>query len=828
MKRKTVWIVLLMLLASYAVPALAAPSAVPLLQGESVSGSYGDPNDLYLSYTVSGADFSQDTDGDPHVVGRYTGAAIHFSGKMIVTRPEGFLSYVSMGASLGDQSVQWPKEGEDNAVSGKTVEVPFDFTFQVPPDYDSQWVTGSAFVQACGGVCDSYSINLTIELPTATPTPTPMPAPESPCAEPMFFFPGMELNGYFTGHQPLRFSGEQMSADLGGALRRYIDEGNEVDTGVSFTDVHNVAKAFISSALPTGNEAALQNAARQLAQEKQQTDPNYRLTPGDLLYISLKQNNGNVRDALVTCHAALYRDGAGVNKKFIEQENILSPLRNPEGYADGEWTYKTPRGSERTINPRQELSGDEQGVWYHFFGLAALEFSDGSGSASYYAAWLTIWAGGLPENYTDQVIERGFPISNMGGALGDMAIALEHNVRSNMGKPPDIAKYCINYYALAAGSGLKNIMWDYYDKKPKPFNDKFGNFDTAGDILTPEGVVIYKSPLSILIQGVNGEWFSFDQRSAAVDGNTPAIYFEIFPEDDGTLGFLGVPFFEVASLEMTGAGEGPVTVGLYDRGSEQSSVFEFDVQDGDQIVVEGLTGTPLLNGTPLAASEQTAGTLPSGSSSNNRLGVLLIIAGGGLLAILLMGVLAVFVINKARRPSARPAPIQRQAGYAGTASCPHCGSMVSPGARFCGSCGQSIAPVAPPPSYAARPAAVSHPSMPGTADADATIINPGFGPAASPSQWQLVVEDGPNADQRHLLGPQTRLGRNPDNDVQLSDSQASRHHALVQREGDGYVLRDLNSSNGILVNGLRVGEPTQLQPGDVIQIGQTTFKVLGP
>ncbi len=518
-----------------------------------------------------------------------------------------------------------------------------------------------------------------------------------PCKEPKFFYPGMSLDGYFTGHPPLRFSREQMTADLVGALQRFITEGNKVETGVGLTDVHAAAKTFISTALPTGKEEALQNAARQLAREKQQADPNARLTPGDLFYLSLKVNNGNVRNALFTAHAALYRDGRGANKKFIEQENILTPLRDPEGYVDGEYKYKTPQGHERSINPRQGLSGDEQGVWYHFFGLTTLEFTDRYGSASYYAARLAIWGGALQSNYTDKVIKRGFPASKLGGALGSLAIALEDNVRTNMGKPPDIAKYCINYYALAAGSGLKEVM--RLETLPNPFKDTGTprNLPFNGDILRPTGVVIYKSPLSIIIQGVNGEWFSFDQRSGKVDGNTPLLYFEIFPEEDGTLGFLGAPFFNVASIQMTGAGDGLVTLGLYDRAAEASNVYEFDVHDGDQVLVEGLRATPLLNDVPLKESiQQKGGTLPAGLGSGNRLGLLLIIGCAGLLFLLVIVGLALF-FGRRRQRSPRRAPVPAQAKREPATSCPSCGATVSPGARFCEQCGGLIAAAAPPP-----------------------------------------------------------------------------------------------------------------------------------
>jgi hypothetical protein len=818
MKQKTVWIVLVVLLVGYTLPTFAAPA---LLQINPTSGSFGDPGDLYLSYTISGVDFSQDTDGNASFYGRYTGAPIHFSGRMVVSRSEGSVSYVSMSASLGDQSVQWPKEGEDNAVSGKTVELPFDFTFQVPPDYAYSTVTGSAFVQACGGVCGTYAIDLTVQMPEPTPTPTPPLQPKPPCEDPMFLYPGLDLSGHFTGQPALRYSGQEMKDDVLEGLQRFINEGNTLSSGARTSDPYFVAKSYINSAMPTGREAALQDAARRMAQERQQTDPSYRLSPGDLFYLSLKQNNGNVRDALLTCHAALYRDGGGVNKKFIEQENILTPLRNPEGYPDRDTGYTTPRGSERSINPFKELGHEEQGPWYHFFGLMALEFTDPYGAASFHAAWLALEWDSLPANYTDMVLAPDFPKDKLDASLGKLSVALEHNVRTNMGKPPDIAKYCVNYYALAAGKALKAAVFAELGKPvPNAYSDRFGHFDNAGDILTPEGTVIYKSPLSIYIQGVNGEWFSFDPRSGVMDGNTPLVYFEILPEEDGSSSFLGAPFFEVASVQMTGVGEGPVTLGMYDRASEKSSVFEFDVHDGDQILVEGMTGTPLLNSDPLKASDQTGGILPAGLVSGNHLGLLLIAGCGGLLVLLVMVGLVVF-LSRGRRRSTRPVPARQPAGPAPAASCPHCGATVKPGARFCGSCGRSITAPTPAPSRAAAPPAASHLPTPVPAGDDATVIANGPG-----STWQLAVESGPNTGQRYSLGLQTRLGRNPDNEVQLDDARASRHHAVLQRQGSGYVLNDLNSSNGTFVNGSRVGQPTPLQPGDVIQIGQITLKVL--
>jgi FHA domain len=64
------------------------------------------------------------------------------------------------------------------------------------------------------------------------------------------------------------------------------------------------------------------------------------------------------------------------------------------------------------------------------------------------------------------------------------------------------------------------------------------------------------------------------------------------------------------------------------------------------------------------------------------------------------------------------------------------------------------------------------------------------------------------------------LGRAPDMDVPLWDRSASRRHAELGWRGDGWVLRDLESTNGTRVNGTRVGNvQVPLRPGDRIEIG---------
>ena len=71
------------------------------------------------------------------------------------------------------------------------------------------------------------------------------------------------------------------------------------------------------------------------------------------------------------------------------------------------------------------------------------------------------------------------------------------------------------------------------------------------------------------------------------------------------------------------------------------------------------------------------------------------------------------------------------------------------------------------------------------------------------------------------------FGRGEENDIVLADSSASRLHAEVRPEGDGYVLQDRGSSNGTWVNGATVST-SRLQSGDQIVIGDEVFRFEAP
>ncbi len=75
------------------------------------------------------------------------------------------------------------------------------------------------------------------------------------------------------------------------------------------------------------------------------------------------------------------------------------------------------------------------------------------------------------------------------------------------------------------------------------------------------------------------------------------------------------------------------------------------------------------------------------------------------------------------------------------------------------------------------------------------------------------------------LGDGLTVGRNKGNDIQILDPFVSGSHARIVREEDKYCLEDLQSSNGTLLNGYRIGNESEvLANGDVVEIGGVSFK----
>lgn len=87
----------------------------------------------------------------------------------------------------------------------------------------------------------------------------------------------------------------------------------------------------------------------------------------------------------------------------------------------------------------------------------------------------------------------------------------------------------------------------------------------------------------------------------------------------------------------------------------------------------------------------------------------------------------------------------------------------------------------------------------------------------------LDIREGFRAGTQIVLPDSAVLGRHPDNFLCLPEERVSRQHARIFRRGTNFVIEDLQSANGVFVQGQRLAPhvPTVLHDGVEIRIGST-------
>jgi chromosome segregation ATPase len=101
---------------------------------------------------------------------------------------------------------------------------------------------------------------------------------------------------------------------------------------------------------------------------------------------------------------------------------------------------------------------------------------------------------------------------------------------------------------------------------------------------------------------------------------------------------------------------------------------------------------------------------------------------------------------------------------------------------------------------------------------------PGPGPQpVSESATCMLIQARRGRETTHVLGRKTSIGRTPDNDLQIDAKVISRHHAVILVGPGEAIIEDLNSTNGVLINGQRVTRHT-LRDGDQVVIGRERYR----
>jgi pSer/pThr/pTyr-binding forkhead associated (FHA) protein len=142
----------------------------------------------------------------------------------------------------------------------------------------------------------------------------------------------------------------------------------------------------------------------------------------------------------------------------------------------------------------------------------------------------------------------------------------------------------------------------------------------------------------------------------------------------------------------------------------------------------------------------------------------------------------------------------------GPRKCPHCGSDVPPNFKFCGVCGQSLGAGSSGPAYAPQ--------------------QPAFGGGPAPQQAMahalltLIRPDGSEGGTFPLREGENHLGRDH-GAIFENDGYLSPTHCELVVLGNGAVVRDLDSLNGVFV---RMTGEEEIQPGQVIRMGQELLR----
>ncbi len=92
---------------------------------------------------------------------------------------------------------------------------------------------------------------------------------------------------------------------------------------------------------------------------------------------------------------------------------------------------------------------------------------------------------------------------------------------------------------------------------------------------------------------------------------------------------------------------------------------------------------------------------------------------------------------------------------------------------------------------------------------------------------KLLVHESAGVREFEMVDNEVHIGRELDNTLRLADPSISRHHAVIRQTGNGYEVQDLQSSNGVLLNGSRI-QTAPLRDGDRVTLGQIQITFMDP
>lgn len=132
-------------------------------------------------------------------------------------------------------------------------------------------------------------------------------------------------------------------------------------------------------------------------------------------------------------------------------------------------------------------------------------------------------------------------------------------------------------------------------------------------------------------------------------------------------------------------------------------------------------------------------------------------------------------------------------------------------------------------SPALFPTSAAPTAAPRSAPAPATVPNAFRGtmtPEKSTDATRLVITSGSKEGQELPLGKEPlTIGRSSESGLIIRDDYTSTHHARLMLWDDGWVIQDLDSTNGTFLDGARVTVPTPVPLNTPVRIGTTSFEL---
>lgn len=421
--------------------------------------------------------------------------------------------------------------------------------------------------------------------------PTPPRPAQIPCDEARLFYDDATLEQIYRGGSAVPsmvFSRLEIVAQFEQAVEEFRRGGGVAVASDLSVEAPFMAARFVNSAMPTGREGRLKELVSAMHSAK-----GARLTPGDLFLCALRACNGDVRDALVTCHATLYR--AGDNKAFVDRH--LVPLTRPDAFNSVDRVVPNAKNPLQPFTYRVALD-DQQGHWYHLFGMAAVEYQDQVGVVPFSGIRLaaealadeTSYVGSAARFVGDLFGVHSFEgvlhydpkqlPGNLGTQLSRYAIGLENNFRSRQRRAPDPEKQCYNFAGIAVARSLRllvrpprdTVLGTDLESDTMPLSPAFDPYkDGYEDILRgefgkPKMVTLGGfCAATIRLLGEHGEQFTLDQEARRLRGNTLGVVAAPIPEVDGSWGCLASALFPVAAIEVELVRDGEVRLAAYDH-----------------------------------------------------------------------------------------------------------------------------------------------------------------------------------------------------------------------------------------------------------------------